>query len=102
VLCLDSDDAGIAAVERLCGGSFLMNAARSHSVQFLVASLPSGMKDPGDFIEMRRSKNKDNREIAEGFRKDVISRATDWSDWYLANVLDSYDKNAAREAVGKL
>ena len=97
---MDSDDAGVAAVERLCSGDFLSDAASSFGVQFLVASLPTGMKDPGDFIEDRREIGTAVDHIADEFRAEVLSTAVDWSDWFLTKVLDRYNKNASREAAG--
>lgn len=99
-LCLDSDDAGIAAVERLCSGNFLSDAATSFGVQFLVASLPSGIKDPGDFIEVRREIGTPGNQIADEFRDQVLNSAVDWSDWFLTRILDRYNLNASREAAG--
>ena len=100
VLCLDSDDAGINAVERLCSGNFLSDAASSFGVQFLVASLPSGIKDPGDFIEARRGKDVGVDQVANQFRKEVLNVAVDWSDWFVAGILGRYNENASREAAG--
>ena len=98
MFCLDNDDAGEAAVERLCSGNFLREAANMHAVQFCVASLPSGMKDPGDFIEGRRED--DARDVAENFLEDVVQPAIDWSDWFLKKILSRYDAAATRAKAG--
>lgn len=97
---MDSDDAGITAVERLCSGNFLSDAASSFGVQFLVASLPSGIKDPGDFIEERREIGTAADQIADEFRGEVLNAAVDWSDWFLTKILERYNENTSREAAG--
>jgi len=100
VICLDSDDAGNAAVERLCSGSFLKNAASSFGVQFRVARLPVGVKDPGEFIEQRREQGIATDQVVEDFRTEVLNAAADWSEWYLERIMNRYDENSAREAAG--
>ncbi|KAI2489542.1 DNA primase catalytic core [Fragilaria crotonensis] len=47
IVCLDNDDAGNMAVERLCGSGILTSICEKHVVEVLVATLPDGVKDPG-------------------------------------------------------
>jgi DNA primase len=100
VLCLDNDDAGIAAVERLCSGGMLEKAASAHQVQFGVANLPPGIKDPGDFAEKRRSGIKLNvTELRVAFCEEVLDSAEEWSDWYLERLLCRCDTGSTRQQL---
>lgn len=96
MLCLDCDEAGVNAVERLCTGSLLSKTAETYVVQILVATLPSGVKDPGQYIESKSSKSK----AGEQFRKEVIDTAKDWTVWYLDRLLSRYDETALRGTAG--
>jgi len=98
VLCFDGDEAGLNAIERLCTGSLLSKTAETYVVEILVATLPSGVKDPGEFIESKSSKNKTR--AGEKFRKEVIDTAKDWTAWYLGKVLCGYDDAALRGTAG--
>ncbi|CAB9505386.1 DNA primase [Seminavis robusta] len=101
VLCLDNDEAGVAAVERLCSGGMLEKAASSNGVQFCVASLPADVKDPGDFAELRRRNAK--AKVGAAFCKEVLDPAVeDWSDWYLDRLLERCDAGSTREMAGGL
>jgi len=85
ILCLDSDDAGINAMERLCAGTIFWTLLKRVTVEVKVAQLPNDMKDPSDFIESKRKKSKSY--AANSFEKEIIDKSISWSDWYLARVL---------------
>lgn len=97
-MCLDNDSAGIAAVERLCSGGILSKAASLNGAQFLIASLPDGVKDPGDFIKLHQKGNE--KLSAKKFQKDVIRNARDWNSWMVDHIISRYDKKAARGSPG--
>ena len=97
ILCLDNDEAGQIAVERLCGNGMLSEASSKHGVEILVASLPEGLKDPADFIEAREGADD---EIAESFRREIVGTACDWTDWYLQRLFIEYDPTATRGRPG--
>jgi DNA primase len=97
ILCLDNDQAGQIAVERLCGNGMLSEASSKHGVEILVASLPEGLKDPADFIEAREGAND---EIAQAFRTEIVGSACDWTDWYLQRLFTEYDPDATRGRPG--
>jgi DNA primase len=97
ILCLDNDEAGQIAVERLCGNGMLSEASIKHGVEILVASLPEGLKDPADFIEAREGAD---AEIAESFRTEIVGSACDWTDWYLQRLFTEYDPTATRGRPG--
>ena len=89
LLCLDNDGAGIDAVERLCSGNILHKVSEKYSIQFLVAKLPDGIKDPADFIEAYGGATATNSSIA--FRDEVIAKASDWTEWYIHRLTASLD-----------
>lgn len=98
VLCFDADEAGVNAIERLCTGSLLSKTAETYVVEILVATLPSNVKDPGEYIESVSPINK--ARSGETFRKQVIDEAIDWSAWYLKKLLSRYDETALRGTAG--
>jgi DNA primase catalytic core len=89
IICLDNDDAGINAVERLCNSLFLAKTCEKHVVEVVVATLPDGIKDPGEYFE---SKIGD----CDAFRSDVLQCATEWSKWYTQKILSRYDSGAVQ------
>jgi hypothetical protein len=97
ILCLDNDEAGLIAVERLCGNGMLSEASSKYGVEILVASLPEGLKDPADFIESREGAD---AEVAESFRTEIVGSACDWTDWYLQRLFTEYDPAATRGRPG--
>lgn len=98
VLCLDADEAGLNAIERLCTGSLLSKTTEAYVVEVLVATLPAGVKDPGEYIESQSSKDKSR--AGNQFRKEVIEKAKDWTAWYLDRLLSRYDELAIRGTAG--
>lgn len=98
MLCLDSDEAGVNAIERLCTGSLLSKTAEVYGVEILIASLPSDVKDPAEYIESKGKKGKPL--VGDKFRKEVLDTAKDWTVWYLDRLLTGYDKLAPRGTAG--
>jgi DNA primase len=95
---MDNDEAGVSAIERLCGGALLEKIAETSVVEIKAASLPTGIKDPADFIETIRMGTKSG--IDTRFRKDVVNESIDWADWYLKLLLSRYDPKALRGSSG--
>jgi hypothetical protein len=89
---MDSDDAGVAAIERLCTGQkpILVSATENLNVDIYVANLPEGIKDPADFLEQHR----DADGLEKMFREDVVQNATEWSEWYMNRLLATHDPDA--------
>eukprot|EP00557_Chaetoceros_sp_GSL56_P011568 CAMPEP_0176487182 /NCGR_PEP_ID=MMETSP0200_2-20121128/5981_1 /TAXON_ID=947934 /ORGANISM="Chaetoceros sp., Strain GSL56" /LENGTH=1054 /DNA_ID=CAMNT_0017883965 /DNA_START=172 /DNA_END=3336 /DNA_ORIENTATION=+ len=89
VLCLDNDEAGINAVERICTDPDIWQFLKTNGISLDVASLPSGIKDPADFIEanggLKSSKSGDS------FRKNVLTTAIPWNDWFVTRLISKYD-----------
>ncbi|KAL3903366.1 MAG: hypothetical protein SGILL_010471, partial [Bacillariaceae sp.] len=98
VLCLDSDDAGVAAVERLCTGRnpILYSATQSSNTDFYVAGLPEGIKDPAEFLE----NNRGTENLDEKFRNEVIKNAVEWTGWYSDRVISSFNASASSGEPG--
>jgi DNA primase len=99
VLCLDNDDAGIAAMERVCGSMMLSSIAEQYIVDIRVATLPKNIKDPAEFIELH-SGDKKTVNIADAFRSEVLDTSLEWTDWYLERLMARYDATALRSAPG--
>ena len=96
ILCLDNDDAGINAVERVCSNMFLAKTAEKFVVEIVVACLPPGIKDPADFIEANNGGTKGGGV----FREQVLRQAEDWTTWYLKRILSRYNQRALRGTPG--
>jgi DNA primase len=89
VICLDNDDAGIGAVERICSGSTIWDLLGKRGVEFAVANLPAGIKDPGEFVEKRMKSNAGS--VRECFENEVINTAMLWNVWYIDRLIKKYD-----------
>ena len=102
VLCLDNDKAGVNAIERLCSGKMLSTIAERHSIEFVVASLPEGIKDPADFVQQypfdKKIKKMDT--IQRSFKELVEDTAKDWTEWYIDLIMSQYNESAVRGAPG--
>lgn len=89
MICLDNDDAGNGAVERLCSGNQIWDLLTKKHVEVVVASLPDGIKDPGEFIEIRSKTNPEN--LRECFHEEVLDTTKLWNDWYTDRLISRYD-----------
>ena len=107
ILCLDSDTAGVNAVERLCSASILTNIVKQYVVEIRVATLPNGKKDPAEFIESYRQAatatsaatlGSKSSVAGDDFRKQVLDPSLEWTDWYIQLILSRYDATAIRGA----
>jgi len=87
ILCLDADDAGINAIERLCSGTTIWDILQQFPLDILVANIPYGYKDPAEFIEANGG--------AE-FRTKVLKKAILWSDWYISHLISHYEADDTR------
>lgn len=65
-------------------------------LEILIASLPNDIKDPADFVELI----KDSSNPEERFRAEIVSKAVEWSDWYIKHILSSYDDQSIRGTRG--
>lgn len=92
-MCLDSDDAGVTAVERLCSSNILRAAIDSSEVDICVASLPEGIKDPSEFVELKRQ---GNDQVGIEFREKVMAPAEEWTSWYTRRILFSGNASDVR------
>lgn len=99
VLCMDNDEAGAAAVERICFNGMLNDVTTKRGVAFLVANLPEGIKDPGEFVE-EAANGVSIEEAAEKFRQQVIGTAVDWTEWFVQRIIDGFDETVQRGQIG--
>ena len=91
MICLDNDDAGIGAVERLCSSMHIWNLLEKKNVEITVGCLPTGCKDPGEFVELRAGNS--SQSVKECFEAEVINTAMLWSDWYINRLIMNYNKD---------
>jgi DNA primase catalytic core len=87
ILCLDNDNAGIMAIERLCSSGILSRICGKYVMEIAVATLPNGVKDPGEYFELQVGDSK-------AFRRTVLENATEWSRWYTNRIISQYDSSA--------
>ena len=101
-MCLDNDNAGVAAVERLCTGPnpILKSIMEESNIEIFVASLPDTVKDPAEFLE----ENSEEEGLDEKFRAEVIDKAQEWTRWYMNTLVNAHDpvstNNTAEEDGG--
>jgi DNA primase len=96
-LCLDNDQAGIAATERICRLGILSSVGESYPVEFRVARLPETVKDPADYMEI----NKDSKKLDDKFRREILGEnSLEWTDWYQGHILDQYNQTATTGESG--
>eukprot|EP00537_Pseudo-nitzschia_pungens_P004962 CAMPEP_0172363050 /NCGR_PEP_ID=MMETSP1060-20121228/6513_1 /TAXON_ID=37318 /ORGANISM="Pseudo-nitzschia pungens, Strain cf. cingulata" /LENGTH=1505 /DNA_ID=CAMNT_0013085701 /DNA_START=419 /DNA_END=4935 /DNA_ORIENTATION=+ len=98
VLCLDNDNAGIAAVTRLCAGPdpILLSVTEKSNLEIFVANLPGNVKDPAEFLE----ENEEAKDLDEKFRAEVIDGAQEWSNWYMNSLVAAYNSSATEGEDG--
>jgi DNA primase len=102
ILCLDNDDAGITAIERVCSGSTISSVTEQYAVEIRIASLPKNVKDPAEFLESfnKQKEKKQAISAADEFRKEVLDTSVEWTDWYIDRIIRQYDSTALRGAAG--
>ena len=88
-ICLDNDDAGQKAMERLCEGGVLGKVSEASHIEFLIAQLPEMVKDPAEFLEDHDGGS--SREKSEAFHEEVIDTAIDWISWQTNRILSRYN-----------
>lgn len=75
ILCFDADEAGQAAMERLCESNILSKTVEKHGVNIHIAKIPDkSIKDPADFVQARGG---------DAFRSEVLDASISWTDWYI-------------------
>ena len=89
ILCLDNDEAGINAVERLCASSGIWEFLEGSGVEIKVASLPPGIKDPAEFIEAKGGVSKTSS--GEEFRTEILGNTQPWNLWFISRLISRYD-----------
>lgn len=92
ILCMDSDDAGKAAVERLCSNlnSNLSKLPDLNGHELYVATLPPETKDPSDYVAFAGGGSK----AGDRFQREVLDESVPWDEWYASRLLSRYDADA--------
>lgn len=85
IICMDNDDAGRNAVERLCSSNTIIKTPEISGTDILVATLPEGYKDPSDLVSVKESDAKSR------FETEVLQRAEPWYEWYIRQIVQKYD-----------
>lgn len=100
ILCLDGDDAGKNAVERLCSSNILSNVPELSKNELYVATLSGGeVKDPSDFVNMAGGGEK----ARTRFQEEILDNAIPWDEWYIDRLLSKHEvgaKDGAGSFVG--
>jgi len=99
ILCLDADEAGTNAMERVCSSTMIWTILQKTGVDIFVATLPDGLKDPADFIEAKTTKN-GSGDGGDAFRKEVMEEAASWSDWFISRIIARYEVEESEEGDG--
>ncbi|GAX27926.1 hypothetical protein FisN_21Hh276 [Fistulifera solaris] len=88
VFCLDNDAAGVRAMERICQNGFLTALQKQYPSAFVkVATMPIGIKDPGEYVDERFLAKMMPEKIAAEFEANVVTPAVDWRLWYTQRVI---------------
>ena len=85
VLCLDNDDAGRAAIERVCSSNMILKTPELSRSHILVATLPEDIKDPSDFLQ---GKGDDAKHL---FATEVLNHVLPWDEWYIKQLASKFD-----------
>ena len=99
VLCLDNDQAGEVATERLCTNGILSAVSQRRKVEFFVAQFPPGIKDPAEYLESY-DETIPASGLANLFTDDVVDKAIEWTEWYVRRLMEQYNPAAPRGAAG--
>ncbi|KAL3781373.1 hypothetical protein ACHAW5_003929 [Stephanodiscus triporus] len=97
ILCLDGDDAGKNAVERLCSSNILSNVPELSKNELFVATLSGGeVKDPSDFVTLAGGGNKARMR----FEEEILDNAIPWDEWYIDRLLSKHEVDSKDGSVG--
>ena len=92
ILCMDGDDAGINAVERLCSSNVLSKVPDLNRNELYVATLPAddNVKDPADFVDFAGGGEK----AQQRFQQEILDKAILWDEWYISRILSKHKVDA--------
>jgi DNA primase catalytic core len=79
VLCFDNDEAGVMAAQRLCSNDYLLQVSKTKGVEFHIATLPDGVKDPAEYFDVHGI----SADILQKFKDSVVDKSIAWTDWHL-------------------
>ena len=87
---LDSDNAGVAAANRICSNGMLFRAQKNYPAVVKIVSAPGPSKDPADYLEHLEATGLTEIEI-RGNISSLVQQAPDWQEWYIDRVVASFD-----------
>ncbi|KAL3815454.1 hypothetical protein ACHAXA_008504 [Cyclostephanos tholiformis] len=97
ILCLDGDDAGKNAVERLFSSNILSNVPELSKNELYVATLfGDGVKDPSDFVNMAGGGDKARMR----FQEEILDNAIPWDEWYIDRLISKHEMGAKDGMAG--
>eukprot|EP00977_Amphora_coffeiformis_P009328 scaffold2120_cov169-Amphora_coffeaeformis.AAC.10 len=102
ILCMDSDDAGLQAVDRLCLGGMISDVLEKSSIDIRIATLPDGKKDPAEYIEAKLKRGSKKETVETDFKVSTLDKAVPWIDWYIQRILGSHSPSAEPGDDGSL
>jgi DNA primase len=115
ILCLDNDNAGIAATERICSNGMILDTIRQCAdglIDFYIApTFNSTIKDPAEYVDTIKNDvaaggsskaKKKSISVSEVFHSEIVSRSTHWVDWYLERIVQRYDPVAPVGTLGSI
>lgn len=92
-LCLDNDEAGQSAIERICSASWIWDFVQENRVDLQICTLPAESKDPAEFIEQNFNGN--STSVGYLFRDIVLKESVAWNEWYITRIASKYDPGDA-------
>ncbi|KAL3799555.1 hypothetical protein HJC23_008682 [Cyclotella cryptica] len=90
IFCMDNDDAGRSAVERICSSNMIIKTSVLSEKDILVATLPAGIKDPSDFVD----DSVKDVETKVRFESEVLQKSQPWDEWFVKQLLRKYGDDA--------
>lgn len=92
-LCLDSDEAGLSALERACAA---LQRSNIDANQLFVATLPEGIKDPAEFVESIA----DGEDAKARFNNEVLDNVVAWDQWFIKRIISRHQVDAGDNEQG--
>ena len=93
ILCLDSDEAGLSALERACAA---LQRSNIDANQLFVATLPEGIKDPAEFVESIA----DGEDAKSRFNNEVLDKIVAWDQWFIKRIISRHKVDVGGDEQG--
>ena len=93
IMCLDSDEAGLSALERACAA---LQRSNIDANQLFVATLPEGIKDPAEFVESIA----DGEDAKARFYTEVLDKVVAWDQWFIERIISRHQVDLSDDEQG--